>query len=103
MYMDAHYHGEVLPRLILIGVLPDKSETVLTPSELGLDRWLFADFTVALLDERTDEVRKFLELFKDQQHQRPESIRIEDNPLVLTDSGFVALDRRVVKEVRLTD
>lgn len=101
MFMDAHYPGEELPRVEVIGIWEDATTVKLYQSSLGMDKWLFGDFVDAIMKDRYQQVEGYLEYYNQRNAASLVGVRLDNHPLIFTGSQLVPGERQTLKEMRL--
>jgi hypothetical protein len=98
LYSAAHYAGEELPQLRLSGVLADGEAVQLKQEDFLLDSsFSFQNVMVAVLDKNMPDLRNYVRVYNSTHDLPLVSLRLENDPLVLTSDGFVPSGRHVIE------
>jgi hypothetical protein len=90
MYTGPHYAGEAIERQVVVAIRADSTEVVVLPEELGVTFWQFQNIlNPAILAGDQGTAESYREIYEDRFDASLIGLRLEDHPLIPTDSGLV--------------
>ncbi len=103
MYSSAHYNGDQIPRYRVVGILDDATERPISAQDLGINPWHFLKGFVkaGLLADNQALTHDFVELYQTR-HGKPLSrVRVENHPLIFSNSRVKTGPIEIVKMVQI--
>lgn len=99
MYSQPYYAGDLLNQYVLYGIVPDETEIIILPHDLGLTIFQFEDFINALLNQDIQQARIYAKEYETQQRKSLRGMRLENHPVALLESGWREDAARVVMTI----
>ena len=101
MFAPAHYEGERMPQLVVIGKRIDtqaayEDEIEITSRDLGLGDWAFSMFIRALLSDDQAAIREFVDTYEKKNSKQLAWLRVDDRGPLFEDGGLHAAEPSVV-------
>jgi hypothetical protein len=96
MYAQPFDEGDYVDKVILIGLLPDSREVPLSPGELGLGAWIYAEHID--LPRLCDRV----ESYNATRRMGLVRLRVESQPMIVTRYGISLGSSRVLLEAKIS-
>jgi hypothetical protein len=103
MYSYPKELGDNIQQYSVYGVLDNGTEVKIEPENLGVNYWIFMyGIVTSLRKEDVEDVKHFVEMFEQRNQVKLQSIRLENQPLTLTESGVQPSDTEVLTEIALS-
>lgn len=101
MYFVPHYEGEKIPQLKVVGTLVDGTNVEIQAEDLHLTFWLYQDFLQAVDQGDPEVLHNYVELYQNYHGVELASLRLENNPIVISRDGMKSGTPGVVREIDL--
>lgn len=89
MYSSAHYEGEEVSRLLLIGIRPDSTKIEIEPDDLGLTFFPYLRGPIrAVRDSSRSAASVFRDIFAERHGVEVVGFEVLDRPIMITRDGY---------------
>lgn len=89
MYSLAHYEGDEVSRLLLIGIRPDSTKIEIEPEDLGLTFFPYLHGPIrAVRDSSRHVASPFRDIFAERHGVEVVGFEVLDRPIVITRDGY---------------
>lgn len=89
MYSLAHYEGDEVSRLLLIGIRPDSTKIEIEPEDLGLTFFPYLHGPIrAVRDSSRSAASVFRDIFAERHGVEVAGFEVLDRPVVITRDGY---------------
>jgi hypothetical protein len=101
LYTQAHRDGDPIPNQVILGEREDGSKVVITPNDLGWNKWFYQLFAKAILNHDRNVVSSFLRQGPRTRDMQWVSLRVVDRGAVFRWSGAVQVPEKELGIMRL--
>jgi hypothetical protein len=101
MYSWPHYDGDTISRFAVVGIQADGEELQIRPEDLGIGYWHFQIFVRAIRGADHATVRGMAQLYETRQNVRLARLRVENRPLVFSNSNLMQAPIETIVEYPL--
>ena len=97
MYEQPRYQGDPIEQRVVVGVLADSTEVVISPEDLDVTFWQVQNvLSAAILQGDQARASAYRSMSEERYGQRVLGFRLENHPVVLTDQGPIAGPRVIL-------
>lgn len=102
MYSKPNYEGDQINQYYVYAILRDSSEVRILPEDLGIDSNLFRWFVNALIENDTEYIETYVNIYESRHNADLIGFRLDNHPLILARDGVYPGPPEILAEFDLS-